>query len=53
MISSSQTKGINVVRLNPQQLEVWQRAMQPLWAEYEPVIGTDIINAARQAGTLN
>lgn len=49
----SRMKGISVVRLNPEQLKVWQQAMEPLWAEYEPLIGADIINAARQAGTLN
>ncbi|WP_282433920.1 hypothetical protein [Marinobacter caseinilyticus] len=42
-------KRVTVLEPTRQQLAVWQSAMKPLWQEYEPVIGADILKAAQQA----
>lgn len=36
-----------VIELTPEQREAWREAMQPVWKEFEPVIGADIIKAAQ------
>lgn len=36
----------------PQQLTLWQNAMKPLWQEYEPLIGADVIGAALDANQM-
>lgn len=36
----------------PQQLILWQNAMKPLWEEYEPLIGADVIGAALDANQI-
>lgn len=36
-----------IIELTPEQREAWREAMQPVWKEFEPVIGADIIKAAQ------
>lgn len=36
-----------IIELTPEQREAWREAMQPVWEEFEPVIGADIIKAAQ------
>lgn len=35
-----------IVTLTPEERERWREAMRPVWKEFEPMIGADIINAA-------
>lgn len=39
----------NVVTLTPEQVELWRIAMQPVWAQFEDNIGSDIVAAAQAA----
>ncbi|HWJ03801.1 MAG TPA: DctP family TRAP transporter solute-binding subunit [Verrucomicrobiae bacterium] len=41
---------MQITELTPAQLEVFQKAMEPVYTEFESVIGKDLIAAARQAG---
>jgi len=36
-----------IIELTPEQREAWREAMRPVWQEFEPVIGADIIKAAQ------
>jgi C4-dicarboxylate-binding protein DctP len=36
-----------IIELSPAQREAWREAMRPVWQEFEPVIGADIIKAAQ------
>lgn len=36
-----------IIELTPEQREAWRAAMRPVWQEFEPVIGADIIKAAQ------
>ena len=36
-----------IIELTPEQREAWREAMRPVWKEFEPVIGADIIKAAQ------
>ena len=36
-----------IIELTPEQREAWRDAMRPVWQEFEPVIGADIIKAAQ------
>ena len=42
-----------IIELTPQQREQWAEAMKPVWAEFETVIGMDIIEAAVAANADN
>ena len=35
-----------IVTLTPEERERWREAMRPVWKEFEPMIGADIIKAA-------
>jgi len=39
-------KDIVLTKLTPKELARWRTIMKPIWAEYESVIGEDVINAA-------
>lgn len=49
-IELGRMKGISVYEPSAAELAIWQSAMQPLWVEYEPIIGETIVQAARLAG---
>ncbi|WP_407297456.1 TRAP transporter substrate-binding protein [Stutzerimonas zhaodongensis] len=36
-----------IIELTPEQRAAWREAMRPVWQEFEPVIGADIIKAAQ------
>lgn len=36
-----------IIELTPEQREAWREAMRPVWKEFEPAIGADIIKAAQ------
>ncbi len=36
-----------IIELTSEQREAWREAMRPVWKEFEPVIGADIIKAAQ------
>ena len=36
-----------IVSLTPEERERWREAMRPVWQQFEPVIGADIIKAAQ------
>lgn len=36
-----------IIELTPEQREAWREAMRPVWQQFEPVIGADIIKAAQ------
>jgi len=36
-----------IIELTAEQREAWREAMRPVWQEFEPVIGADIIKAAQ------
>lgn len=36
-----------IIELTPEQRQAWREAMRPVWQEFEPVIGADIIKAAQ------
>lgn len=38
-----------IIALTPQELQAWQKAMEPVWAKFEKAIGKDLIDAARKA----
>jgi C4-dicarboxylate-binding protein DctP len=40
---------VEIVELTPEQIEVFRKALEPIYAEYEEEIGADVIEAARQA----
>ena len=49
-IELARMKNISVYEPSAAELATWQTAVQPLWTDYENVIGENIIRAARQAG---
>jgi C4-dicarboxylate-binding protein DctP len=42
-------KRARVLTLNAEQLQAWRTVMQPVWKQFEPDIGKDLILAAQQA----
>lgn len=40
---------IEVLALNENELAEWRSAFTPVWCEFDPVIGTDVIEAAAAA----
>lgn len=36
-----------IIELSPEQREAWREAMRPVWQQFEPLIGEDIIKAAQ------
>jgi C4-dicarboxylate-binding protein DctP len=38
-----------IIKLNKEQLAAWQKAMAPVWKQFEPGIGADLIKAAQAA----
>ncbi len=38
---------LEVATLTPEQITVFQKAMEPIYVEWEPIIGADLLNAAR------
>jgi C4-dicarboxylate-binding protein DctP len=40
-----------IVELDTQELEVWRRAMAPVWDQFREVIGTELIDAAQAGAT--
>ncbi|MEK1941274.1 MAG: TRAP transporter substrate-binding protein [Pseudomonas sp.] len=49
-LSQGKTK---LITLTEQERSEWRAAMQPVWKQYEAVIGADIINAAEQVNRKN
>jgi C4-dicarboxylate-binding protein DctP len=41
------TPGVEIVRPSADDLEAWRRAFVPVWQQFEPQIGSDLIAAAR------
>ncbi len=44
-----EAKKAEVIKLNKSEKEAWRNAMKPVWAQFEPEIGKDLIDAALQA----
>lgn len=45
------SKGVTVHELSKQQRAEWKKAMEPVWNQFKPGIGADIVDAARNAST--
>ena len=45
------SNGVTVHELTKQQRADWKKAMEPVWNQFKPGIGTDVIEAARNAST--
>jgi C4-dicarboxylate-binding protein DctP len=39
--------GTQIITLSDEQREAWRKAMQPVWQEFEGVIGADVMKAAQ------
>jgi C4-dicarboxylate-binding protein DctP len=44
------TGKVKIHKLTPEQFAVWQKAMAPVWKQFEAGIGADLIKAAQGAG---
>lgn len=40
-------KGMKITRLTPEQIKVFQEKVKPVYAEYEPIIGKDLVDLFR------
>jgi len=45
------SKGVTIHELTKQQRAEWKKAMEPVWNEFKPGIGADIVDAARNASS--
>ena len=40
---------IEIIELTPEEIQVFRDLLQPIWDEYEDVIGSDVYEAVRKA----
>jgi TRAP-type C4-dicarboxylate transport system substrate-binding protein len=40
-------KTLEIVTLTPEQIAIFQEAMKPIYTEWEPIIGADLLKSAR------
>jgi len=46
----AQTEGVEIITPSQKDVQLWRDAMTPVWSQFEPEIGAEIINAAIEAG---
>jgi C4-dicarboxylate-binding protein DctP len=50
IIESGKSK---IISFTPQELEAWKKVMAPVWSKFEPAIGKDLIEAARNSNVAD